>query len=104
MLEIPGHAKLLSARWLIPLVIATFSAPAAVPAAQTAAGKLKLETGKQIYDGGCVSCHGPDGKRQSQNLAGLERPSTFADFSYCLTATPEPDVQQRATHPHGRPG
>ena len=103
MLEIPGHAKLLSARWLIPLVIATFSAPAAVPAAQTAAGKLKLETGKQIYDGGCVSCHGPDGKGQSQNLAGFERPSTFPDFSDCPTASPEPDVQWRAIITNGGP-
>lgn len=72
--------------------------PAASPAPVSA---LKLETGKQIYDAGCVSCHGPDGKGQSQNLAGFEPPSTFPDFSDCPTSTPESDVQWRAVITNG---
>jgi mono/diheme cytochrome c family protein len=70
-------------------------------AAQSAASKLTLETGKQIYDSGCVACHGPDGKGQSRNLAGFEPPSTFPDFSDCPTAAVEPDYQWRAIITNG---
>ena len=89
------------------LAIAIASAGVSPAAGQTAAsprpavGKLKLETGKQIYEAGCVSCHGPDGKGQSQNLAGFERPETFPDFTDCPTSTPEPDVQWRAIVTNG---
>ena len=64
---------------------------------------LKLHTGKEIFMAGCVSCHGPDGRGQSQNLAGFERPSTFPDFTDCPTSTPEPDVQWRAIITNGGP-
>ena len=65
--------------------------------------QLKLNTGKEIYRAGCVSCHGPDGKGQSQNLAGFERPATFPDFTDCNTATREPNVQWRAIVTNGGP-
>jgi mono/diheme cytochrome c family protein len=69
--------------------------------AQPAASRLTLDTGKQIYDSGCVACHGPDGKGQSRNLAGFEPPSTFPDFSDCPTAAVEPDFQWRAIITNG---
>jgi hypothetical protein len=64
---------------------------------------LLLETGKQIYDAGCVSCHGADGRGQSRNLAGFEPPDTFPDFSDCATSTVEPDIQWRAIITLGGP-
>src|SRR5579862_1144476 len=90
---------------LLIVAMAVFGAAAAslgaqAPAAPPSAAS-KLETGKAIYETGCVACHGPDGKGQPQALAGFERPDTFPDFSDCPTATPEPDVQWRAMVTNG---
>ena len=95
-------------RWLVCLAVITFVVRT-VTFAQTfgnpsrSASRPTLETGKQIYQAGCISCHGANGKGQSQELAGFERPSTFPDFSDCPTATPEPDVQWRAIITNGGP-
>ena len=96
-----GSGSLLKISILFVLSVAH----AAFAAAQTAPAKsqstLKLETGRQIYEAGCVSCHGPDGKGQPKYLAGFEPPATFPDFTDCPTSTPEPDVQWRAIITHG---
>src|SRR5262245_17256635 len=95
-------------RWLMCLAVITAARCVAIsaqtPAAPSGVGRRStLETGRQIYQAGCISCHGANGKGQSQELAGFERPSTFPDFSDCPTATPEPDVQWRAIITHGGP-
>ena len=95
-------------RWLMYLAVIAVAGcvgiSAQTPAAPSGvASRLTLETGRQIYQAGCISCHGANGKGQSQELAGFERPSTFPDFSDCPTATPEPDVQWRAIITNGGP-
>lgn len=94
-----------SSRWLACAGLAALaSILAAGPAgAQTAASKLTLDTGKQIFEAGCVSCHGADGSGQTRNMTGFEPPATFPDFSDCATSTVEPDVQWRAIITHGGP-
>jgi mono/diheme cytochrome c family protein len=104
----PCFTMTIQTRRLICAAVVTFIARAGM-SAQTSgnpsggASRLTLETGKQIYQAGCISCHGANGKGQSQELAGFERPSTFPDFSDCPTATPEPDVQWRAIITNGGP-
>ena len=74
-----------------------------VAAQTTPTSTLKLDTGKQIFESGCVSCHGANGSGQSRNLAGFEPPATFPDFSDCPTSTVEPDIQWRAVITNGGP-
>ena len=73
------------------------------PVSTPTVSKLTLDTGKQIYQAGCVSCHGADGRGQADALRGFELPATFPDFSDCPTSTPEPDFQWRAVITNGGP-
>ena len=41
------------------------------------------KNGKQIFNNGCIACHGADGKGTPQTIAGFERPDTFPDFTRC---------------------
>src|SRR5437868_1539370 len=88
--------------FLLLSVMVSASAPM-LRAQGTPESKLKLDTGKQIYEAACVSCHGPDGAGQSKTLAGFERPASFPDFTDCPTSTPEPDIQWRAVITNGGP-
>jgi len=65
--------------------------------------KLKLDTGKEIFEAGCIPCHGSDGRGQAPALQGFERPKTFPDFTDCYGSTPEPDSQWRAVITNGGP-
>jgi mono/diheme cytochrome c family protein len=71
--------------------------------AGSASSRLRLDTGREIYMAACVSCHGPDGRGQSQNLAGFQRPSSFPDFADCHGSSSEPDLEWRAVITNGGP-
>ena len=55
-------------RWLMAFSVAVFGVSAATVIAQATPGqpapasKLKLDTGKEIYEAGCIACHGPSGR------------------------------------------
>lgn len=92
------------ARCYLPVVVVVMACMAgATLFAQTGTSTLKLDTGRDIYMAGCVSCHGPDGSGQAQALIGFEPPPTFPDFTDCATSTVEPDVQWRAIITNGGP-
>jgi mono/diheme cytochrome c family protein len=65
--------------------------------------RLKLDTGKDIYDAGCAGCHGPDGKGQPQSTLGFEKPQTFPDFTECDQTTPEDDRAWKSVIRDGGP-
>lgn len=70
--------------------------------AQSSSG-LSLNTGKEIWDAGCVTCHGHDGTGQPQTILGFEPPASFPDFTDCPTATPELDIQWKSIITDGGP-
>ena len=99
----PGSTWAVGSCLLIAFLAAILSTHGVALLARSGNSRLKLDTGKEIYRAGCASCHGPDGKGQTQDLTGFERPSTFPDFTDCRSSTPEPDVQWRAVITNGGP-
>ena len=67
----------------------------------TAAGDLKLDTGKEIYRAACVSYHGADGRGEAQTTVGFETP--LPDFSDCNFSTREPVADWMAVVHGGGP-
>ena len=101
----PGSARPISillrrAILLVPAIVAL----AAVLSGQTTnSGGLNLTSGKAIFSGACLTCHGPDGKGMPKSHIGFEPPATFPIFTVCNATTREPDLDWKAIITHGGP-
>jgi hypothetical protein len=62
-----------------------------------------VENGAKVYKGGCIACHGGDGKGAPMSSTVFLRPDTFPDFTDCAGTTPEPDGNWKAVIVHGGP-
>lgn len=62
-----------------------------------------VQHGREVYNSGCIVCHGPTGKGAAQTSTEFTRPSTFPDFSRCDQTTPETDAQYKRVIVHGGP-
>ena len=63
-----------------------------------------LKNGKAVWNGGCIACHGPDGKGAPESSTVFTRPDTWPDMSRCDQTTPEPDSAYKAVILHGGRG
>ena len=71
------------------LALTAVLATATLEAHRNDSPELKLDTGKEIFEAGCVACHGSDGKGTPESITGFQRPDTFPDFTRCDQTTPE---------------
>ena len=62
-----------------------------------------VANGEKVYNGGCIACHGRDGKGAPEASTVFTRPDTFPDFTDCAGTTPEPDGNWKAVIVHGGP-
>ena len=67
------------------------------------AKRPNVENGEKVYKGGCIACHGSDGKGAPAESTVFLRPDTFPDFTDCAGTTPEPNGNWKATIVHGGP-
>src|ERR1700732_5257924 len=42
-----------------------------------------VKNGQKVYNGGCIACHGSEGKGAPMASTVLRRPDTFPDFTDC---------------------
>jgi len=69
--------------------------------AQVGGSKLKLNTGKEIFQAACVSCHGSDGRGAPRSAVGFD--THLPDFTDCNFATKEPDIDWSSIIHNGGP-
>ncbi len=61
------------------------------------------KAGEAVYKGGCIACHGSEGKGAPKSMTVFKRPDTFPDFTDCAGTTPEPNGNWKAVIVHGGP-
>jgi cytochrome c553 len=61
------------------------------------------KNGERIYKGGCIACHGADGKGAPETSTEFKRPDSFPDFTLCDQTTPEPNSAWKAVIEGGGP-
>jgi mono/diheme cytochrome c family protein len=91
----PGTARVIGAFALLLLTAPRLSAQADIVSS--------ARTGRDVFMGGCVTCHGPDGRGTPKSTLGFEPPPTFPDFTDCVATAREPDRDWRAIITHGGP-
>ena len=92
-------------RTLIVFVFVILSAGARHLSAQTLhyTKRPDVRNGEKVYKGGCIACHGSEGKGASVASTVFLRPDTFPDFTDCSGTTPEPNGNWKAVIVHGGP-
>ena len=62
-----------------------------------------VRNGERVYKGGCIACHGSEGKGAPMASTAFSRPDTLPDFTDCAGTTPEPNGNWKAVIVHGGP-
>lgn len=90
-------------RKLPALIAAIFGFGAVLLGQSASSGTQILNTGKDVFLSGCITCHGPDGKGMPRTTLGFEPPSTFPNFPDCKSTTPELNQDWKAIITYGGP-
>jgi mono/diheme cytochrome c family protein len=91
-------------------ILFTMPLIAAVMGLAVSAQKLRtthipdIANGRSLYNAGCITCHGPNGKGAAPERTWFRRPDTFPNFSACGGTTPETNANWKAVIVHGGPG
>ena len=88
----------------IPLLVAANVHPLFAQQMVHYTTRPNVAKGEVVYKGGCVACHGADGRGADPASTVFIRPHTFPDFTRCDQTTPEPDVSYKAVIVHGGHG
>src|SRR5450432_464592 len=64
---------------------------------------LDAKAGESIYKGGCIACHGAEGKGAPETSTEFKHPDTFPDFTDCKGTTAEKNSAWKAVIEHGGP-
>ena len=67
------------------------------------AKRPNVRNGEKVYKGGCIACHGSEGKGAPATSTVFLRPDTWPDFTDCAGTTPEPNGNWKAVIVHGGP-
>ena len=80
-----------------------FGVGASMPSAQTLhyARRPDAKRGEVVYNGGCIACHGSEGKGAPKTGTVFVRPDTWPDFSRCDQTTSEANAAYKAVILHG---
>ncbi len=70
-------------------------------AQQEIESRVAVQSGGEIFAGGCITCHGADGKGTPKTTLGFEPPPTFPDFTDCRATAREPDDFWKPIISHG---
>ncbi|MDP9037946.1 MAG: cytochrome c [Acidobacteriota bacterium] len=62
-----------------------------------------VRNGEAVYKGGCIACHGAEGKGAAETSTVFRRSDVFPDFTDCAGTTPEPNGNWKAAIVHGGP-
>ncbi len=89
---------------LIMCLVALFGRPLRLSAQTLHYAKTPdVRNGEKVYKGGCIACHGSEGKGAPMASTVFRRPDTFPDFTDCAGTTPEPNGNWKAVIVHGGP-
>ncbi|MDQ2832298.1 MAG: cytochrome c [Acidobacteriota bacterium] len=87
----------------VGLALLLFGVPSSCAQALHYARRPDARRGEVVYKGGCIACHGADGKGAAMTDTVFLRPDTWPDFTECAQTTPEPDGNYKAAIVHGGP-
>lgn len=59
--------------------------------------------GQSMYESGCITCHGVNGRGAPEQTTEFKRPGTFPDFTACEQTTPEADYIWKGIITNGGP-